>query len=182
MKPKKQSNSVDNLSDQDKERLELLQKAHEKKGRQLRIDAASGDLSEINELRAIIGKQAEDPEEKYSMYYKGISNVLKKYLPAGKEFEEGRRLIYDEKNIFLNRGKRKSDHNGIRKSDGRMTYQPVMAEMLDVVARWVSESQNPIDLYNSLYDLNEKHGYGHELYDSSSGKVQAEMKRNRQSN
>lgn len=167
--------AVESLSEQDREALELLQKAHEKRGMQLRIDGATGDLNEIDELRAMLGRQAEDPEEKYNIYYKGISNVLKKYLPSGKEFEEGRRLIYDEKNIFLNRGKKKSDNNGIRKSDGRMTYQPIMGEILDIVAQWVAESRNPIDLYQTLYDLNEKFGYGHEAYDSTSAKVQAEL-------
>ena len=36
------------------------------------------------------------------------------YLPKGKEFQEVRQIIYDEKNIFLNAGKRKSDNDGIR--------------------------------------------------------------------
>ena len=91
-----------------------------------------------------------------------------KYLPKGKEFKEARQLIYDEKNVFLNRGKKKSDNDGIRKSDGRMTYQEFMNEMLDLITMWASQSQNPIDLYNMLYDLNEKHNYGHEIYDKTS--------------
>lgn len=156
------------LSKEDLERLELLRKAHEKQGKQLRIDIEKGSLKEINEIREILGKKNEDPDEKYRLYYTGITNLLKKYLPKGKQFQEARYLIYDEKNIFLNRGKRKSDNDGIRKSDGRMTYQPVMEEMLDLVTKWVSESLNPIDLFNMLYDLNEKHGYGHELYDQTS--------------
>jgi hypothetical protein len=44
-----------------------------------------------------------------------------------------------------------------------MTYQEKMSEMLELVTKWVSESQDPIDLYNMLYDLNEKHGYSHEF-------------------
>lgn len=75
-----------------------------------------------------------------------------------------------KKNIFLNRGKKKSDNNGIRGSDGRMTYQESMSDMLDVVTKWVSESQVPIDLFHLLYELNEKHGYGHEEYDKTSVK------------
>jgi hypothetical protein len=34
--------------------------------------------------------------------------------------------------------------------------------------RLMSESQDPIDLYNMLYDLNEQHGYGHEVYNDAS--------------
>ncbi|WP_206513713.1 hypothetical protein [Pseudoflavitalea rhizosphaerae] len=97
----------------------------------------------------------------------GIQKVMMTYLPKGKSFKEARDIIYDEKNVFLNLGKKKSDNNGIRGSDGRMTYQPVMNEMVDLLVKWVAESQNPFKLYNMLYDLNEKHGYGHELYDST---------------
>lgn len=167
------------LSEQEKEKLELLQRAHEQRGQQLRIDGETGDLTQINEIRQMLGVAAEDPEEKYNIYYKGISNLLKKYLPPGKENEEGRRLIYDEKNIFLSRGKKKSDNNGIRKADGRMTYQPVMAEILDIIAAWVATSQSPIDLYSSLYDLNDKHNYGHEVYDKSTSKVISELNKGR---
>jgi len=155
------------LSQEDQERLELLRRSSEVKGRQLRLDLETGSLQEIDELRATLGKAFENPEDKYNAYYQGIQKVLMEYLPKGKEFEEGRRLIYDEKNIFLNRGKKKSDHNGVRKSDGRMTFQPIMNEMVDVLVKWVAESQNPITLYNKLYDLNERHGYGHEAYDST---------------
>ncbi|MCK9401962.1 MAG: hypothetical protein M0Q26_01050 [Chitinophagaceae bacterium] len=157
------------LSKEDLERLELLEKARQKKGKQLRVDLEKGDLAEVDELRQLLGKKSENPEEKYQIYYTGITNLLKKYLPKGKEFKEGRGLIYDEKNVFLNRGKKKSDNpNGIRKSDGRMTYQAKMNEMLDVVSKWVSTSQNSTDIYLQLYELNEKHGYGHENYDKTS--------------
>ena len=156
------------LSKEDMERLELLQNIHEKKGRQLRIDTDKGDLTEINELREMITRKGENPDEKYRLYYNGIRHLLMKYLPKGKEFKEARQLIYDEKNVFLNRGKKKSDNDGIRKSDGRMTYQEFMNEMLDLITMWASQSQNPIDLYNMLYDLNEKHNYGHEIYDKTS--------------
>ena len=92
-------------------------------------------------------------------------------LPKGAEFEELRKIIYDEKNIFLNLGKRKLDNNGIRKSDGRMTYQPVMNEILDIIIDWAADSRNPFDIYKRFYELNEKNGYGHEEYDDSTKAV-----------
>ena len=55
----------------------------------------------------------------------------------------------------------------VRGSDGRMTFQPVMNEMVDIIINWVSTSQNPFTLYNILYELNEKNGYGHEAYDDT---------------
>jgi hypothetical protein len=155
------------LSELDIERLELLQQANEKKGKQLSIDAESGSIKEIDELREIIGKEFENPQEKYNIYYTGIRKLLMDYLPSGKNYKEIRDIIYDEKNVFLNLGKKKSDNNGTRKSDGRMTYQPVMNEILDIIIVWISESQNPFALYRNFYELNEKHGYGHEQYDKA---------------
>lgn len=153
------------LSKEDLESMELLQKSKEKQGKQLVIDLDKGNLHEIDELKELLNKKADDPEEKYNTYYTGIRNILMKYLPSGKDYKGIRDLIYDEKNIFLNRGKKKSDNNGVRKSDGRMTYQEYMHEMLDLITTWVSESQIPFDLYHMIYDLNEKHNYGHEEYD-----------------
>jgi len=144
-----------------------LQRANEKTGKQLTIDSKNGGLKEIDELRELIGNDFENPEEKYNIYYKGIRKLLMEYLPKGETYKEVRNIIYDEKNIFLNLGKKKSDNNGIRKSDGRMTYQPVMNEILDIIVRWISESQNPFALYREFYELNEKHKYGHEVYDKT---------------
>ncbi|MDO5655432.1 MAG: hypothetical protein Q4G27_04760 [Flavobacteriaceae bacterium] len=163
------------LSQADLERLELLQKANEKVGKQLSINSDTGNIEEINELRELIGKEFDNPEEKYRIYYNGIRKLLMDFLPKGKDFKEVRDIIYDEKNIFLNLGKRKSDNNGVRKSDGRMTYQPVMNEILDIIVQWVGESQNPFDIYRAFYELNEKHGYGHEEYDKSALSVAKAM-------
>src|SRR4051812_15501560 len=103
------------LSESDIERLELLRRVNEKSGKQLSIDLQTGTLTEIDELRKMIGKDFENPDEKYNIYYKGIRNVLMLYLPKGKEFKQSRDIIYDEKNIFLSLGKKKSDNDGIRK-------------------------------------------------------------------
>lgn len=156
------------LADQyEAEREELLRRSKENTHLQLQFDGGTGELKEVDELRQLIGQQFENPQEKHSAYYMGIQKVLKVYLPSGQNFKEARDIIYDEKNVFLNLGKKKSDNNGIRGSDGRMTYQPVMNEIVDLLVKWVAESQNPFTLYNMLYDLNEKHGYGHEAYDGS---------------
>ncbi|PRD56752.1 hypothetical protein [Sphingobacterium gobiense] len=164
---KKKTQQEQEVSQTDLERLELLQRAHEKKGKQLTIDGDAGNLKEIDELRELVGKQLDNPEEKYNIYYKGIRKLLMDHLPKGEEYKEMRDIIYDEKNIFLNLGKRKCDGGGVRGSDGRMTFQPVMKDILDIVITWVGGSQNPFDLYREFYMLNEKHGYAHEEYDDS---------------
>jgi hypothetical protein len=155
------------ISKADLERLEILQKSNEKIGKQLSFNSETGSLEEIDELRRLIGKEFENPEEKYNIYYKGIRKLLMEYLPKGKEYKEIRDIIYDEKNIFLNNGKRKSDNNGIRLSDGRMTFQTNMNEILEIIVKWISDSQNPFDIYKLFYELNENSGYGHEQYDKS---------------
>ena len=172
---KKDNNKQEGLSQSDMERLELLQKANEKTGKQLTINSETGSLEEFDELRQLVGKEFENPEEKYQLYYNGIRKLLMDFLPKGKDYKQLRDIIYDEKNVFLNLGKKKSDNNGIRKSDGRMTYQPVMNEILEIIIKWVGESQNPFDLYRDFYNLNEKHGYGHEQYDDSTAGVAKAM-------
>lgn len=51
---KSQLKKQTHLTDLDIERLELLQKSNQKQGKQLRIDANNGDLSEINEIRQML--------------------------------------------------------------------------------------------------------------------------------
>ncbi len=152
------------------EREELLQNVRKKSGMQLRFDVNSGGIKQVDELKELLSRASDNPDEKHRIYYQGIQKLLRQHLPKGTAFKSDRDLIYDEKNVFLNRGKKKSDNDGVRKSDGRMTYQPIMSEMLDIIASWISTSQNPFDLYNQLYALNEKHGYGHEVYDDASKK------------
>jgi len=164
---KKKMQPETEVSQADLERLELLQRAHEKKGKQLTIDGQAGSLREIDELKELVGKQLDNPDEKYNIYYKGIRKLLMDHLPKGEEYKEMRNIIYDEKNIFLNLGRRKCDGGGVRGSDGRMTFQPVMKDILEIVITWVGGSQNPFDLYRDFYMLNEKHGYVHEEYDES---------------
>jgi hypothetical protein len=163
------------LSQTDLERLELLQKANEKTGKQLTINLETGTLEEFDELKQLVGKEFENPEEKYQIYYNGIRKLLMDFLPKGKNYKQLREIIYDEKNVFLNLGKKKSDNNGIRKSDGRMTYQPIMNEILEIIINWVGESQNPFDLYRDFYELNEKYKYGHEIYDNTTDSVAKAM-------
>ncbi|GAB2613470.1 hypothetical protein [Belliella aquatica] len=168
---KKDDKKVEKLSEADIEKMELLRKSTQKIGKQLTISSTTGSLQEIDELKQLVGKQLDNPEEKYNIYYKGIRKLLMDHLPKGEDYKQMRDIIYDEKNIFLNLGKRKSDNKGVRGSDGRMTYQPIMNEILDIIISWVGESQNPFEIYKQLYLLNDKHGYPHEEYDTSTKSV-----------
>jgi hypothetical protein len=59
------------LSSADIERMELLQKASEKVGKQLSINTEKGNLEEVDELRKLLGKEFEDPEES-TIYIIGV--------------------------------------------------------------------------------------------------------------
>lgn len=158
------------------EKLEILQKSREKAGEQLSLDIEKLEFKEIDEIKELLGKSIETPEERYSLFYNGIHNVVIKYLPKGKSFEPYRRVIFDEKNIFLTRGKVK-DKSGKRGADSKMTYNEDYVEMVMLVANWAMTTQDPIDLYKQLWDLNEKYHYPHQEYDKTSKSYQQAMKK-----
>ena len=103
-KKKKSAKDLELEKQKNIEKLEILQKAKETQGKQLSIDIEDGQLKEIDELKELIDKKFDNPEEKHSLFYNGIQNLLLKYLPRGKEFTEQRKIIHEEKLIFLNRG------------------------------------------------------------------------------
>lgn len=162
---KQQEKKVDEKKHQEK--LEILRRTKDPKEKQLVVNFESETLEEIDRVKEILNKKFDDPEEKYNLYYNGIRKVLMDYLPKGSSFKVERQIIYDEKNVFLNRGKAKNKF-GYRGSDGRMTYNEDMNELTDLITDWVMTSQDPVDLYQRLYDLNEKYNYGHQEYDDTS--------------
>jgi len=149
------------------EKLEILQKAKETQGKQLSINIEDGELKEIDELKELIDQKFDNPEEKHSLFYNGIQNLLKKYLPKGKEFAEQRKIIHEEKLIFLNRGVALKP-DGTRGSDSRMTYAEDMNEMAKLISDWILTSQDFVDLYLRLYKKKKKYNYGHQINDDSS--------------
>ena len=99
-----------------------------------------------------------NPDLSYNLYY-GIWKFMKDNLPKGKENEQGRRYIYDELNLFLNRGKH-LDAKKRRGSDSRMAYisphlQPAFATVID----WLRHGAIPFQLYEALRRKNEELGY-----------------------
>src|SRR5258706_770668 len=165
----KKSESEQAESDHKKhlERLEILAKSKEIKGRQLTVSGLDGTLKELDELRDLIQNKMDDPQQKWDLYYNGIRNILVKYLPGGTDFKEQRQWIYDEKNIFLTRGHPK--YNTCRRgADSRMGYNPAMKEIVEIIAAWIMGSRDMISLYDSIYRLNDKFNYGHQSYDESS--------------
>lgn len=148
------------LSAEDIERLELLQKSEEVKGEQLVINLNS-ELVTKNEAEKLLGQKIDDPVSKFQLYYNGLTKLLKDTLPKGKEFEDVRRIVYDEKNILINRGAKKDD-KGIRGSDGRMAYLDDLEQAIKIVADWTSKQGTSAELFMAFWDKNEELGYGHQ--------------------
>lgn len=150
------------LTPEELERRELFLQAdaEAQKDQQLLLDP-EGNISVQKESLQMGLSAAENPEDKYLIYYDGITKLLKEYLPKGKKYEALRRPIYDEKNIFLNRGKAKGP-DGVRGGDGRMTYQPDMQRILDEIVQRIVSKGTALDLYERLWDLNESMGYPHQ--------------------
>lgn len=148
------------LSKEDIERFEILQKADEVKGEQLSINLDS-EITVENQAIKLLGQRIDDPVEKFQLYYHGLTKLLKDNLPKGKENEQVRRIIYDEKNILINRGAKK-DEKGIRGSDGRMAYVEDLETAIQIVADWISKKESPSELFMAFWDKNEELKYGHQ--------------------
>lgn len=137
----------------------LQQKADESRKEGLRLglgipdeEAAGEDLADADFL-----KDVQNPEESHSLYY-SIQRELINSLPAGKENEELRRFVYDEKNLYLNRGK-EIDASGIRGSDGRQAFLHHLRTALVNVKRWAVEGGTAYDVYLMFRDLNTAAGF-----------------------
>lgn len=147
------------LSEQEElERMMLISKADEVVGEQLIIDT-EGVLQTEDELKKFALGDIDDPERKYDIYYKGISKLLLKHLPEGKEYKKARNYIYEEKNTYLTRGHR-IDEKGIRGADSRMGYIEDAEKILELITNWVIKKGSMVDLYSTIRDLNVQFGYG----------------------
>lgn len=160
MKENKKKIIERNLSKEDIERLELLQKSEEIKGEQLVLNMDS-ELAMENEAEKLLGQKIDDPVTKFQLYYNGLTKLLKDNLPKGKKFEDVREIIYEEKNILINRGAKK-DKKGIRGSDGRMAYLEDLEIAIKIVADWTSKKGTSAELFMMFWDKNEELNYGHQ--------------------
>lgn len=148
------------LSKEEIERRAILEKAEEVKEEQLKLDIDKGVETE-NEYKTLLDQQIDDPIQKFQLYYKILNRLLRSNLPKGKENEPTRRIIYDEKNILINRGHKK-DEKGIRGSDGRMAYMEDIELAISIVMEWVNSKGSYHDLYMAFWNKNEELNYGHQ--------------------
>ena len=146
------------VSKAEEEKLRMLAKADEVKGEQLTL-TEDGDVVSRKELQDFAIGTIDDPQKKFDVYYNGIDKLLRQHLLKGKANKPARDLIFEEKNVYLTRGKRK-DKKGIRGADGRMGYISDAEDILKVVMDWILKNGSMVELYNTLRDQNVEKGYG----------------------
>lgn len=136
---------------------ELARKADKQAFSQLSIlpdEAESETTFDFGKLNLNIA----DPEKSHRLYYT-VEGLLKKYLPKGPDNKALRDFVREEKNIFLNVGKKK-DNKGFRHGDARQTYiDPFLEESLQLVIDWVRKGSNPLDLFDAFHAANIKYGF-----------------------
>src|SRR5688500_11477294 len=114
---------------------EIFINADKKTSEQTFLDGF-GNLQTEDELKHFsLGSIPDDPEKKYDVYYKGIERLLKTFLPKGPKNKIVRKMIREEKKIFLTRGK-KLDPKGIRHGDSRMGYINDMEMVMNLIVTW----------------------------------------------
>lgn len=128
---KEELEKIKKQQEQERERLAILFEADKIKEETLQFDL-DGQVELKNEIADLVLGQIDNPEEKYNLYYNVVNQLLKKHLPKGENFKKARDLIYEEKNTFLTRGRRK-DERGIRGADGRMAFTDDINELINII-------------------------------------------------
>jgi hypothetical protein len=157
------NNAEQNLSDSEKisqeetEIFEIIQNSEHVKGQRLLLDEF-GEFKTEDELKKFAFGDVDDPEKKYDVYYHGIEKLLKLYpKPLDKVGKKAFKLVREEKNIFLNRGKKLK--KGIRKGDARMAYLSDMETAANIIQHNYLNGGNLFELFMSFRDQNIKLGY-----------------------
>ena len=130
----------------------------QKQGRQLGLGVPDEDEVSEEDLASVVVQSQQNPDESYRLYY-AIRGILMDNLPpGGGDNKKLRQTIYDEKNLYINRGN-DLDSEGIRGSDGRMAYIPHLRASLSIVKKWAKEMGSPFDIFLAFWELNEQLGY-----------------------
>lgn len=138
-------------SKEEQEMEELINASRENKTAQLGLGEEFERIPKVD----VIG-DIQNPQSAYELYYKALFTILKSNL---RELPKPQReMIYDQKNIFLTRGKVKNA-KGIRGGDSRQAYLSDLEMALEIVINWVNEGANPVNLYNLFRDKNIELGY-----------------------
>lgn len=155
MEEEKKNQKETRLSAEEKRKRiqEMAQIADQNRSVQLPLDLDSEGEDEAFDTSVL--QDTQNPDRSYKLYYE-IRRLLMSYLPKGPENKQLRDWIYEEKNIFLNRGKEK-DVKGVRGSDGRMAYISSSLEVAwQAVVEWIRSGPEPTTIWEQFHELNQQ--------------------------
>lgn len=151
-------------------RARILREADRSRTFSPELDFGLADESEdLDALPPIQDEQK--PDTSHKLYY-SLRRVLMDNLPSGPANKAARQMVYDQKNLFLNRGKDK-DERGIRGSDGRQAYIHYLEVALATAQQWVREGANTYNIYLAFESLNKRYHSG-ELGEDEGPEVEVE--------
>lgn len=151
---------ADNVREDVIEDIRRLQEQAEKNrvdGKQLELEMSPEGETDEDALDDNALEDIQDPQKAYDLYY-AIRRELMEGLPSGEENKELRQFVYDEKDLYLNRGKEK-DEDGIRGSDGRQALLSHLTTALTATREWRQRDGNAVDIYKVFEEMNKEAGY-----------------------
>lgn len=150
-------NETQKTTQEENEIFEIIQNSEQAKGQILLLDPF-GEFKTEDELKRFAFGDIDDPEKKYDVYYHGIEKLLKLYpKPVDKTGKKAFKIIREEKNIFLNRGKKLI--KGFRRGDARMAYIPDMETAANIIQSNYLSGGNLFELFMAFREQNIKLGY-----------------------
>lgn len=136
-----------------------------KTGKQLGLGLEPDDMPNEDPGGLDFLKDVQNPDKAHELNY-AIRRELMNNLPPGKQWKPLRDFIYEEKNIFLRRGKMKKDASwGVIGADSRQAFLHHFQVALDVVRKWAAKGGTPVEIFFEFYELNRQAGYRPKVYD-----------------
>lgn len=127
-------------------------------GKQLGLGVEPEDSTEDPDS-FYVPSEVQDPDGQYDYNY-AVRRELMNHLPRGKAWKPLRDFIYEEKNIFLRRGKKKVDApNGVIGADSRQAYLHDHRTALRAVREWAARGGTPVEIFYEFYEMNQRAGY-----------------------
>jgi len=94
----------------------------------------------------------QNPKKAHQLYYAKKERLLKKLLPEGDEYDEARRLIRDQVNLYLKEG-----HESGR--DGRQAHTHMMEDVVVELQECIEQNVSLFDTYSRLEAMNKEAGH-----------------------
>jgi len=154
--PKENRHEDDTTADEqegirsDSEIRDILEEAEE--DRPLHLEFPDVDVSEEEKDEGRAVESVQNPKKAHRLYYKKKEPLLKQLLPKGDEYEEARKLIREQVNLYLKEG----NETG---RDGRQSHTFLMEDIAAELQECVEQNVPLVDVYLRLKEMNKEAGH-----------------------